>query len=271
MFNMFRSKMLVIIQTYKYFRVYTKYLYSKAHRRIVSRLVLSTYDRRLCDLLRVYLPRHRHHHHRRRRRRHWVTVTNFAAAAVAKIRLCTFSLSTTQQIAFVGARRRRRLLPSSQTWLPWCQKLMTFCPARPGARPLPWWRHHSSWTCALSVLFFVPGKRNLRAWSADKSDKQIYARSVGRACLQLCDALTSGCWRDWKLDAVEWRQSGVTTATTTATKCAVKQAKSKIKMMQTSPRRGSYGASCSSKRQTNCWQGRGAYGQQVLVERLDVQ
>jgi len=127
--------------------------------RAVPRLVLSMYKRRLCDLLRVYLPRH--HHHRRRRRRHWVTVTNFAAAAVAKIRLCTFSLSRRrEQIgSFAGAvysraasvssqalklgyldvssqaLKLRCLLSGSQTWLPWCQKLMTFRPARPGARP----------------------------------------------------------------------------------------------------------------------------------------
>ena len=99
--------------------------------------------------------------------------------------------------------RRRRLLPSSQTWLPWCQKLMTFRPARPGARPLPWWRHHSSWTCVRYRYYFSSPENEIwRDRPASPINKYMRGED-GRPCLQRHDALTLGCWRDLTMNAVD--------------------------------------------------------------------
>ena len=219
-----------------------------------ARLVLSTCDWRLCDLLRFYLPHHHHHrhhhhhhHHRRRRRRrwlrhHWVAVTNFAAAAVAKIRLCTFSLY------------RRR---SKSRWL----ARAVYSPADAvSSLPLKlgyldarnWWhfarRGQPLARCpddviiapALSVLFFVTGKRNL-APSAGESDKQIYAgtwrwRGRDAFCLQRRNALTWGCWRDRKMCDVSTASQRTTAMTSRTAKYVADQVKSEIKMKRTSTR-----------------------------------
>lgn len=133
-----------------------------------ARLVQATYDWRLyvratcyayiylvIIIISSYWWNNCHHHHRRSRRlRHWVTVTNFAArksdyahflyrrrrgVVANRVRWWRAPPPPPQHIQACSC-----LLLSSQTWLPWCQKLMTFRPARPAACPPPWWRHHSS-------------------------------------------------------------------------------------------------------------------------------
>jgi len=61
------------------------------------------------------------------------------------------------------------------------------------ARPLPWWRHHSS--SRRAVLFFVAGKRNLDR-SANRAVNKYMCARRRTARPQLCDALTWGCRRD---------------------------------------------------------------------------